>query len=67
MTETAIVTLAIPTITATGSDQGAAHRPDVMIALVMPAEIEIGGLQQGRVREVARYVRMPTFREIQYR
>jgi hypothetical protein len=67
MTETAIVTLAIPTITATGSDQGAAHRPDVMIALVMPAETETGELQQGQAREGARYVWMPPFREIQYR
>jgi hypothetical protein len=67
MTETAIVTLAIPTITATGSDRGVALRPDVMIALVMPAETETGGPLQGRVSEVARYVWIRPFREIQTR
>jgi hypothetical protein len=56
MTETAIVTLAIPTITATGSDRGAALHPGVMTVLVMLAET--GGLQRGQVREEARYVRM---------
>jgi hypothetical protein len=65
MTETAIVTLAIPTITGTGSDQGVALRPDVMIALVMLEETETGEPQQGQAREVARYVGMISFREIQ--
>jgi hypothetical protein len=54
MTETAIVTLAIPTITGTGSDQGAALRLDVMTVLVILVGTEIGGPQEGRVREVAR-------------
>jgi hypothetical protein len=61
MTENAIVTLAIPTITATGSDRGVALHPGVTIVLVMAAA-ETGGLQQEQVREEARYVWMQTLK-----
>lgn len=48
-------TLAMPTMTETGSGQGAAILQGVTIVPVTRAEIE--GHQRGRVKGVARYVR----------
>jgi hypothetical protein len=55
MTETDSVTLAIPTITATEINRGAADLQGAMTVLVRPAGIPED--QEGQVREAARYVR----------
>jgi hypothetical protein len=54
MTETDSVTLAIPTITATEINRGAADLQGAMTVLVRPAGIPED--QEGLVREAARYV-----------
>jgi hypothetical protein len=54
MAETNIVTLAIPTITATDSVRGAANLRGAMTVLAMPTGIR--ERREGPVREAARYV-----------